>query len=152
MEHVKIKFLGLFDEKFKYKILIGDESFDYWTGLGWCNDKKTEKHTMRFDISNLNRNEIIKIVKAIHPFKRITTDDIYLSCIYIEKPKANDVLDCLFSDTDCGLMSFNEFCENFGYSNDSIKSLDIYRECMSTAEKIRKLERQGLVKRQELSC
>ena len=33
--------------------------------------------------------------------------------------------------------SFEEFCDNMGYSNDSLKALDTYRACLETAKKLK---------------
>jgi len=55
-----------------------------------------------------------------------------------EKPTQNMVLESLFLDASCGQESFNDFCDNLGYSNDSIKAFDNYRQCMENAKKLRK--------------
>ncbi len=54
------------------------------------------------------------------------------------KPKLRDVLECLFTDYDCGNYSFTEFCDNCGYSNDSIKAFETYRACEEAGRKLRK--------------
>lgn len=66
-------------------------------------------------------------------------------------PSESDFLECLYSDADAGSMTFSEFCDNFGYSNDSISALNIYRECEETARKIRLLERKNLISRPKKS-
>ena len=48
-----------------------------------------------------------------------------------------DILSCLYWDSLSGSESFNDFCDNYGYDNDSLKALDIYRNCMDTATKLR---------------
>jgi len=57
---------------------------------------------------------------------------------WLHAPQLKDVLYCLFSDTEAGSYSFNDFCANFGYDNDSLKALDVYRACMESAPKLRK--------------
>jgi len=47
-------------------------------------------------------------------------------------PQIDYVLNCLFSDANAGAMSFDDFCADFDYSNDSLKALDIYRACAAT--------------------
>lgn len=57
------------------------------------------------------------------------------------KPKAPskaDIMHILLADADFGEYSFNDFCSEAGYSNDSLKALDAYRACTTTAENIRK--------------
>jgi hypothetical protein len=53
-------------------------------------------------------------------------------------PKQDDVLHSLFMDAQCGSLSFNDFCSEFGYDNDSLKAFDTYRGCMESGEKLRK--------------
>jgi hypothetical protein len=54
-------------------------------------------------------------------------------------PRAADVLCCLLSDADAIKESFNSWCDNFGYSNDSMKALKTYQACCDTGEKMRAL-------------
>ena len=48
-------------------------------------------------------------------------------------------LHSLTLDADADGMSFRDWCDNFGYSDDSLNALDIYRECCKTAEQLRKV-------------
>jgi len=50
-------------------------------------------------------------------------------------PSLLSVLDCLLTDCSCvgfGEYSLNDFCDEFGYDVDSIKSNNIYQQCMKT--------------------
>jgi len=49
------------------------------------------------------------------------------------------VLHCVVSDAISGLMTFDDFCTEFGYSNDSIKARGVYRECRKSYSKLVKL-------------
>lgn len=53
-------------------------------------------------------------------------------------PKVDQVLESLFSDARAGEISFDDFCADFGYDNDSIKALDTYRACMEVKTRLRK--------------
>lgn len=55
------------------------------------------------------------------------------------KPKNSDIMYSLLSDADAGNYSFQDFCDNFGYSSDSIKAFNIYQECEKTSKNIRKV-------------
>lgn len=55
----------------------------------------------------------------------------------IKKPAVQDVLHSLFSDAMAGNLSFNDWCDEYGYSNDSISALNTYKQCCDTAEKLR---------------
>lgn len=46
-----------------------------------------------------------------------------------KKPEKSDVLSSLFRDAEAHNQSFPEWCSDFGYSDDSIKALNIYKNC-----------------------
>lgn len=54
-------------------------------------------------------------------------------------PTATQVLHSLIHDTRSGGMSFRDFCDDLGYNYDSIKDLNMYRECEEIAHKMRKI-------------
>ena len=54
-------------------------------------------------------------------------------------PCAADVIYSLLSDSEAGDMAFSDWCENFGYSNDSIKALNTYRACEEIGRSLRKV-------------
>lgn len=55
------------------------------------------------------------------------------------KPKNSDIMYSLLLDSDAGNYSFQDFCDNFGYSSDSIKALNIYQLCEKTSKNLRKV-------------
>lgn len=57
--------------------------------------------------------------------------DFFIEKNKIEMPEIYEVEGCLISDAVCYLESidFDDFCANFGYSNDSIKAQKIYENC-----------------------
>ena len=54
------------------------------------------------------------------------------------KPKIADVLYSLFSDSQAADLNFNDWCAEFGYSDDSIKSLNTYKQCLEIGTMLRK--------------
>ena len=46
-----------------------------------------------------------------------------------KKPTKKDILYSMIMD-DVSDMNFNDFCDEFGYNNDSIKALKIYKACL----------------------
>ena len=46
---------------------------------------------------------------------------------------------CFVSDAISGEETFQDFCSNFGYDNDSIKSRNIHRACMRATTKLKKI-------------
>ena len=55
-----------------------------------------------------------------------------------QKPSIADVLHCLFLDAEAARYNFSDWCDCFGYSDDSINALNIYRQCLDTAAHLRK--------------
>ena len=55
------------------------------------------------------------------------------------KPTNKDLMYSLLLDSDSGNMTFNDFCSEFGYSNDSISSLKTYQTCCEYAVQLRKV-------------
>lgn len=55
------------------------------------------------------------------------------------KPTIKDVVYSLYSDSQAANENFHDWCLNFGYSDDSIKAFNTYKECLEAALKLRKL-------------
>lgn len=131
----EIKFIGLNDgpsvewPHFQWLVTINQISFEYRTGLG-------------------HRTDFFQGVRRMgqgeygHGYTRnkrpANSVKIESAKCYAHTPTIESVLECLFLDADAGSESFNDFCDNLGYSKDSIKALDTYRACMDTKEKLRK--------------
>lgn len=60
------------------------------------------------------------------------------SCFAVS-PTAASVLYSLLLDSDCGYELFEDFCDNFGYDQDSIKALEIYKTCQKNAKQLTNL-------------
>ena len=54
------------------------------------------------------------------------------------KPTVADVLHSLFMDASASDYNFSDWCDEFGYSDDSIKALNTYKQCLDTATALRK--------------
>lgn len=55
-----------------------------------------------------------------------------------QKPKIADVLHSLILDASAADENFHDWCANYGYSDDSIKAMNIYKSCLETAQALRK--------------
>lgn len=55
-----------------------------------------------------------------------------------KRPSNADILHSLLMDSEAESMNFSEWCENFGMSDDSIKALNMYKQCLETATHLRK--------------
>jgi hypothetical protein len=40
-------------------------------------------------------------------------------------------------DADAADYNFNDWCDNYGYSTDSIKAMNTYKQCLETAANLR---------------
>lgn len=58
---------------------------------------------------------------------------------FTESPKLADVLNCLISDTYADDESFESFCAEFGYDEDSRKAEAIYKACKNHTKKLKNL-------------
>ena len=55
-----------------------------------------------------------------------------------KKPSNSDIMNSLLMDSDAGEMSFNDWCGDYGYDNDSMKAFKMYQACCEAAVNIRK--------------
>lgn len=55
-----------------------------------------------------------------------------------KKPKIADVMYSLFNDASAADYNFSDWCCEYGYSDDSIHALNLYRQCLDTATRLRK--------------
>lgn len=111
------------------------ESFDYGTGIGH-----------RLGLIGTNYKLSVKQIESVKTLiETIGTDRLDNTVIklsngdYVVKPTQASVLYCLFSDADLGSESFDDFCDNLGYNNDSISDFKIYQACMATEKQLRKI-------------
>lgn len=56
----------------------------------------------------------------------------------VVKPDVLSVLHSLFMDAQAADYNFSDWCDEYGYSDDSIKALNIYKQCCETAVALRK--------------
>ena len=91
--------------------------FDYYTGLG---------HSTNYHYSNENRRP---------KDKKTLIDNVNKRWIHI--PNSDEVLHSLFLDSHCGELPFDDFCDEFGYDSNRIKSFEIYNSCCKTKRRLR---------------
>ena len=98
--------------KFDCTLINGNKSmnFDYSMGYGHRLDLKGNQYQFT------NRLTIYEHEKRLLYYKA-------------PKPTIEDVLYSLVMDAQAGTYSFNVFCDEFGYNNDSIKVQNIYFAC-----------------------
>lgn len=120
-----VQFLGVIQDTdwphFAWSIVINGERFDYKTGLGHRTDY------FKGPNSRMAKKPTGKNV--------IPNGDIKA---WIHVPEIDEVLNCLFRDAESADQSFDEFCNNLGYSTDSIRAFNTYRACAEARAKLRK--------------
>jgi len=101
------------------------QTFDYKTGLGHRELSAIDKQrckTYKYQVGSIAYKNYIRTASWV-----------------IYKPCEADVLYCLLSDTDAGMCTFSEFCNEFGYDSDSIKAFKTYQACQESTDKIKSL-------------
>ena len=101
------------------------------TGGELRNDYKGRKHyVFTVELTGMNKE------KYYLPYRMGTGHAVKSATgVTIEpKPKNSDVIYALLMDAEAGSMSFNDFCANFGYSNDSISAFNTYQTCAKTTD------------------
>lgn len=110
---------------YAWLLIINGESFDFKTGTGHA----TPYYKSNYERSWGHRNKKPVGIQVINDSE---------SESWVEVPKADEILDCLFSDEEHGSQNFHDFCDNLGFSSDSLAALDTYRDCMEAGKKFRK--------------
>lgn len=139
---MKIEFIGLANKwnslMFEYRVTIGNESTSYYTGIGHIEKKHIPGVTSFFQVPEKNRVDFAKISSPSIGLSVWDVDQV--RAVYRRIPKPSDIAECLLSDINLGSQSFDDFCFNLGYSNDSLKALDTYRACMEMTKKFKRSE------------
>lgn len=114
-------------DHFLWNVNINGENFEYKTGLGHFTPLYKPRKTGCLGAKN-KRPENSMAIKGKNGFHSG----------WLHVPKIEEILNCLFMDSGSADISFYDFCQDFGYSDDSLKALDIYRACGDNARKLRK--------------
>lgn len=135
---------SIFQNAVAWAVTINGQNFDYKEGLGhfFTNPKHTNIELLTatdrtgFYRYELNPNHKAKPTNRV----KITTSHNDRTVYKITPPAILDVIYCLYRDSQVALCNdFNEFCDEYGYDNDSIKALKTYEACIDTALKLNRL-------------
>lgn len=125
------------------------ESFDYYTGSG----HRIFNSGLSLSPKNKSFTESVKAATGLpYAVVKESKQDKAVKNVYGQEyavtPTQASVLYCLLLDAESGSMSFDDFCDNFGYDNDSISDFKTYQACMAITKQVQKLftysERQQL--------
>lgn len=129
-----VNHLGLFlsDELHihdKYIVIIEGQDFEYSCGIGH-----------RTELDRFKKEAFQKLMQR-NPQKTKSNLYIYIDELKaVSKPKLLNIDDILYSlilDSQAGAESFDDFCDNFGYDNDSMKANEIYKACQKNGKKVK---------------
>jgi hypothetical protein len=104
------------------------EEFDYYTGTGH-RSKVEDSAAGRFAAQHLkgaSRNSL-----AWESLRKQYCKPV--------APHAAAVLQCLLMDTEASSTSFHNWCDEFGYDDDSIKARETYDACQENSDKLHRI-------------
>ena len=109
-------------------VTINGHLFDYYTGF--AHRVSTDKGSTRHDANAYDRIKNLNL--------KDTADNLALLLKRSKPtpPTLDDVLHCLVMDAEAASMTFQDWCGNLGYDEDSRKALSIYHECQETYNKL----------------
>lgn len=115
----------------KWVIVIEGQDFEYSTGIGHRVEKYSHK-VVKDDFKKImnknpqkNKSNLLLYIdelKAVSKVKPLNIDDVLYSLIL---------------DAQSGAYSFEDFCGEFGYNEDSIKHMEIHKACQKNAKKVK---------------
>lgn len=115
-----------------WRVVLGkadtSESFDYYTGTGHRVIFKPEQY-------EIERKALASCVNK----RSIMAENIRANmadCVKPFAPFAAGVLHSLINDRQAICLSFNQWCSEYGYDNDSLSAFRTYQACCETGEKL----------------
>lgn len=143
---------GLGQNYVQWQVTINGQTFDYSEGLGHYLNMNHKLYRPKVQLTEKIEQAILKANEAEFKTPRefgnlqkdycLFTGRIKLTGNGIKRitpPKTLDVLYCLYNDSKVDLMTFDEFCGDFGYDTDSRKAFETYNDCLDNARKFRRL-------------
>ena len=116
-------------DEFNVHIKSGKGSFDtdFSTGTG---------HRVTYN----KRKPVLRRLRKLYPCKQYYPSLVYRISGEEElavKPDQASIIHALLMDSQAGDTSYNNWCEDWGYDNDSMKAFKVYQECCKTYEGLR---------------
>lgn len=123
---------------------------EYKTGTGRrvaTKFNKFDRHTK----ASIDAHRELLGIKGTSQTTQWPLNSSHWASLYVMAPKAASVLHSLLLDTDCGADTFEDFCSNLGYDEDSRKAHDTYLACQKLGTQLRKVfTREQIEKLREL--
>lgn len=113
----------------KFIVIIEGQDFKYSCGIGH-----------RIEIDRFKKEAFQKLMNK-NPQKNKANLYLYIDELKkVSKPKKLNIDDVLYSlilDAQSGTESFEDFLDNFGYNEDSVKHNEIYKLCQKNGKKVK---------------
>ena len=103
----------------------------YTCGVAHCKKKPAFKGEPRVKVT-------VEIAKALKNGGKVSVSDVE-GYVVPTPPDAASVMSCLQSDAHSGDETFDDFCRDFGYDNDSRIAEATWRICVDTRARLRKV-------------
>lgn len=134
MKNIEFKaiFLSFNNNQYNWLININGQEFKYFQGSGHFTSYYKKHNKATFGRSKNKKPENGLANTSLEG--------------WLHKPTLDDVMYCLLSDMTCGDETFNDFCDTFGYTTDSIKALKTYHACQENGTKLKKAIGYDLIK------
>lgn len=130
-------------------------SFNFSTGLGWIEQKKGTEYVRCHNGATIGQYRVTlemidgqpewrlrkgqSVYDKRHPVARgFFGATLHTGTIRVSKPTAEDIWSSLLMDLDDSI-GFNDFCDEFGYDNDSRKAENIWRATVDQARSVKRL-------------
>jgi hypothetical protein len=78
----------------------------------------------------------VRLTRRVDGSRRQLTTVFSQGSAHTSEPSPADVLSCLIGDAFYGRQSFDDFCSDLGYDNDSRRAERTWRACKATAPKV----------------
>lgn len=120
----------------KYEATITNKNnrtmtFDYWSSI-YDTYSNVVKALHSYGFTFISAEEMVNY----EGFSRAYSTTPYSRAI---KPSAYDILACVAADVNIHDFTFDEWCSDFGYSNDSIKAKSIYDRCCDESRELARI-------------
>ena len=116
----------------KWVYIFNDQSFEYNTGIGHRSYKANKRAELEECGLVAGTTTYATTGLKGYPYKSSS----YAKPVLANTPTPASVLYCLLLDAQSGDESFNDWCDNFGYDNDSISAFNTYQACCEIEKKL----------------
>lgn len=137
MSEFKAVLKDIKNNQLHYEVFINNHWFNYFTGFGHVHHTTKSVERFRAEQKLADDDIVINVSNYSLVREQFRKTNIQFSTKFFAVVKKKDVEHCLYNDAKFGEMSFQDFCNELGYSTDSFKDFETYKACMETTQKMR---------------